>query len=92
MTYRAMIDSQHKSPLKKRRMQSSSDAIQQEVKEKKEICVTVCMDGMDVHIIDMLVLFCFHIVYGPADSLHCSSHTHHTVCEVCQRNTEENGR
>ncbi|XP_075874847.1 dystonin isoform X6 [Nelusetta ayraudi] len=30
MTYRAMIDSQHKSPLKKRRMQSSSDAIQQE--------------------------------------------------------------
>ena len=31
MTYRAMVDSQHKSPLKKRRMQNSSDAIQQEV-------------------------------------------------------------
>ena len=31
MTFRAMVDSQHKSPLKKRRMQSSSDAIQQEV-------------------------------------------------------------
>ncbi|KAG7276974.1 hypothetical protein CRUP_016464 [Coryphaenoides rupestris] len=30
MTYRAMVDSQHKSPLKKRRMQNSSDAIQQE--------------------------------------------------------------
>ncbi|XP_051272537.1 dystonin isoform X3 [Dicentrarchus labrax] len=30
MTFRAMVDSQHKSPLKKRRMQSSSDAIQQE--------------------------------------------------------------
>ncbi|XP_071399790.1 dystonin-like [Centroberyx affinis] len=30
MTYRAMVDSQHKSPLKKRRMQSSSDTIQQE--------------------------------------------------------------
>lgn len=32
MTFRAMVDSQHKSPLKKRRMQNSSDAIQQEVK------------------------------------------------------------
>ncbi|CAB1457689.1 unnamed protein product [Pleuronectes platessa] len=30
MTFRAMVDSQHKSPLKKRRMQSTSDAIQQE--------------------------------------------------------------
>ncbi|KAG5831043.1 hypothetical protein ANANG_G00299700 [Anguilla anguilla] len=30
MTYRAMVDSQHKSPIKRRRMQSSSDAIQQE--------------------------------------------------------------
>nr|XP_043901253.1 dystonin isoform X5 [Solea senegalensis] len=30
MTFSAMVDSQHKSPLKKRRMQSSSDAIQQE--------------------------------------------------------------
>ncbi|XP_034538619.1 dystonin [Notolabrus celidotus] len=30
MTFRAMVDSQHKSPLKKRRMQSSSDSIQQE--------------------------------------------------------------
>ncbi|XP_056148223.1 dystonin [Lampris incognitus] len=30
MTYRAMVDSQHKSPLKKRRIQSSSDTIQQE--------------------------------------------------------------
>ncbi|KAM3606228.1 uncharacterized protein V6R79_013141 [Siganus canaliculatus] len=30
MTFRAMVDSQHKSPLKKRRLQSSSDAIQQE--------------------------------------------------------------
>ncbi|XP_047459857.1 dystonin isoform X23 [Mugil cephalus] len=30
MTFRAMVDSQHKSPLKKRRMLSTSDAIQQE--------------------------------------------------------------
>ncbi|CAL9687988.1 unnamed protein product [Knipowitschia caucasica] len=30
MTFRAVVDSQHKSPLKKRRMQSSADAIQQE--------------------------------------------------------------
>ncbi|XP_036402094.1 LOW QUALITY PROTEIN: dystonin [Megalops cyprinoides] len=30
MTYRAMVDSQHKSPVKRRRMQSSSDAILQE--------------------------------------------------------------
>ncbi|XP_060895593.1 dystonin [Labrus mixtus] len=30
MTFRAMVDSQHKSPLKKRRMQSCSDSIQQE--------------------------------------------------------------
>ncbi|XP_054655058.1 dystonin isoform X8 [Dunckerocampus dactyliophorus] len=30
MTFRAMVDSQHKSPLKKRRMQTSSDTIQQE--------------------------------------------------------------
>ncbi|XP_017164330.1 dystonin isoform X2 [Poecilia reticulata] len=30
MTFRAMVDSQHKSPLKKRKIQSSSDAIQQE--------------------------------------------------------------
>ncbi|XP_061693198.1 dystonin [Syngnathoides biaculeatus] len=30
MTFRAMVDSQHKSPLKKRKMQSYSDAIQQE--------------------------------------------------------------
>ncbi|XP_062286760.1 dystonin [Scomber scombrus] len=30
MTFRAMVDSQHKSPLKKRKMQSSSDVIQQE--------------------------------------------------------------
>ncbi|CAM9192396.1 unnamed protein product, partial [Lampetra planeri] len=30
MTFRAMVDSQHKSPLKKRKMQSCSDAIQQE--------------------------------------------------------------
>ncbi|CAG09425.1 unnamed protein product, partial [Tetraodon nigroviridis] len=30
MTFRAMVDSQHKSPVKKRRMQNSSDAIQQE--------------------------------------------------------------
>lgn len=34
MTFRAMVDSQHKSPLKKRRMNSSSDAIQQEVKQR----------------------------------------------------------
>ncbi|KAK5908366.1 hypothetical protein CgunFtcFv8_016433 [Champsocephalus gunnari] len=30
MTFRAMVDSQHKSPLKKRKMQSCADAIQQE--------------------------------------------------------------
>uniref|UniRef100_A0A8C1IVI2 Dystonin n=1 Tax=Cyprinus carpio TaxID=7962 RepID=A0A8C1IVI2_CYPCA len=30
MTYRAMVDSQHKSPMKRRKMQSSSDVIQQE--------------------------------------------------------------
>ncbi|XP_077586323.1 dystonin isoform X14 [Stigmatopora nigra] len=30
MTFRALVDSQHKSPLKKRKMHSSSDAIQQE--------------------------------------------------------------
>ncbi|TRY65247.1 hypothetical protein DNTS_014059, partial [Danionella cerebrum] len=30
MTYRAMVDSQHKSPLKRRKMQSSPDAMQQE--------------------------------------------------------------
>ncbi|XP_045078903.1 LOW QUALITY PROTEIN: dystonin [Coregonus clupeaformis] len=30
MTYRAMVDSQHKSPLKRRRMQNSADAIAQE--------------------------------------------------------------
>ncbi|XP_014069740.2 dystonin isoform X25 [Salmo salar] len=30
MTYRAMVDSQHKSPLKRRRMQNSADAIVQE--------------------------------------------------------------
>lgn len=34
MTFRAMVDSQHKSPLKKRRMHNSSDAIQQEVKSQ----------------------------------------------------------
>ncbi|XP_048863754.1 dystonin isoform X8 [Brienomyrus brachyistius] len=33
MTYRAMVDSQHKSPMKRRRMQSSSDAIIQEFME-----------------------------------------------------------
>lgn len=31
MTYRAMVDSQQKSPVKRRRMQSSSDVIIQEV-------------------------------------------------------------
>lgn len=31
MTYRAMVDSQQKSPVKRRRMQSSSDFIIQEV-------------------------------------------------------------
>ncbi|KAG2467312.1 DYST protein, partial [Polypterus senegalus] len=39
MTYRAMVDSQHKSPVKRRRMQSSSDMIIQEKsveEEKKE--------------------------------------------------------
>lgn len=41
MTYRAMIDSQHKSPLKKRRMQSSSDAIQQEVQTQKQSKIDV---------------------------------------------------
>ncbi|GAA6101617.1 dystonin-like [Tachysurus ichikawai] len=30
MTYRAMVDSQHKSPVKRRRIQSSSDTIQQD--------------------------------------------------------------
>ncbi|XP_029031772.1 dystonin isoform X27 [Betta splendens] len=33
MTFRAMVDSQHKSPLKKRKMQSCSDAITQEFME-----------------------------------------------------------
>nr|XP_023651005.1 dystonin isoform X2 [Paramormyrops kingsleyae] len=33
MTYRAMVDSQHKSPVKRRRVQSSSDAIVQEFME-----------------------------------------------------------
>lgn len=32
LTYRAMVDSQHKSPLKRRRMQNSADAIVQEVR------------------------------------------------------------
>lgn len=31
MTYRAMVDSQQKSPVKRRRMQSSADCIIQEV-------------------------------------------------------------
>lgn len=31
-----MVDSQHKSPVKRRRMQSSSDTIQQEVRKKEE--------------------------------------------------------
>lgn len=31
MTYRAMVDSQQKSPVKRRRMQSSADLIIQEV-------------------------------------------------------------
>lgn len=37
MTFRAMVDSQHKSPLKKRRMQNSSDTIQQEVKTQSPV-------------------------------------------------------
>lgn len=48
-----MVDSQHKSPLKKRRMHSSSDAIQQEVKLGQDI-YSQCRLG--VHLIDMLVL------------------------------------
>lgn len=32
MTYRAFVESTHKSPVKRRRMHSSSDAITQEVK------------------------------------------------------------
>lgn len=39
MTFRAMVDSQHKSPLKKRRMQNSSDTIQQEVKTQSPALV-----------------------------------------------------
>jgi len=32
MTYRAFVESMHKSPVKRRRMHSSSDAITQEVR------------------------------------------------------------
>lgn len=96
MTFRAMVDSQHKSPLKKRKMQSSSDAIQQEVillfyfnwfvqlfpvwKTKK--------NSMNI----LLYYPHFWTVHGSQDTIHCSRHSDDTVCEVCQWNTEENWR
>lgn len=36
MTYRAMVDSQQKSPVKRRRIQSSADLIIQEVTNREE--------------------------------------------------------
>lgn len=89
MTFRAMVDSQHKSPLKKRRMQSSSDAIQQEVKlyfgfvsRRNEFC----MNNSACSVIYLVVF----IVYGSPNALHCSGDSDDSVCEVCQRNAEEN--
>lgn len=47
MTYRAMVDSQQKSPVKRRRMQSSSDFIIQEVNEflmaGKHVFLSLCL-------------------------------------------------
>lgn len=42
MTYRAIADSQHKSPVKRRRIQSSSDNMQLEVRRfiQNSVCIT----------------------------------------------------
>lgn len=92
MTFRAMVDSQHKSPLKKRRMQSSSDAIQQEVQPLFSLVGQETYPLFRVFSLWCLFFFFFHTVYGLADSLYCSGDSHYSVCEVCQWNTEESWR
>lgn len=57
MTFRAMVDSQHKSPLKKRRMQNSSDAIQQEVKFQDSDLVSLELLFIVGILFDMFVWF-----------------------------------
>ncbi|XP_039595052.1 dystonin isoform X3 [Polypterus senegalus] len=49
MTYRAMVDSQHKSPVKRRRMQSSSDMIIQEFMDLRT-CYTALVTLMTQYI------------------------------------------
>lgn len=54
MTFRAMVDSQHKSPLKKRRMQNSSDTIQQEVKTQSPALFSLELLLIVGHLFDTL--------------------------------------
>ena len=87
MTYRAMVDSQHKSPLKKRRMQNSSDAIQQEVSHGTYSATPRGSSRPSVKRLYVCV-FSHPTVHGSANALHRPGHAHDPVCEVRQRDAE----
>lgn len=50
MTYRAFVESTHKSPVKRRRMHSSSDAITQEVRTHDQQLHSVWMFWLDYNL------------------------------------------
>lgn len=84
MTYRAFVESTHKSPVKRRRMHSSSDAITQEVTLSRPNWM-ITWSIFDVHLCKSPA------VYGSADSVHGSGHPDDPTCEIHQRRSEEAG-
>lgn len=88
MTYRAFVESTHKSPGKRRRMHSSSDAITQEVGPAS------VLSGIKVYstyVIRQCSVFSFK-VYGLAHALHSLGDPDDTTCQVYQRCTKKTGR
>lgn len=92
MTYRAFVESTHKSPVKRRRMHSSSDAVTQEVKGFsynliKDCLFTWCFWITPIHLWNYL---CYTTtVYGFTYTLHSLGNLYNPACKVHQRRTEE---
>lgn len=92
MTYRAFVESTHKSPVKRRRMHSSSDAITQEVRIKIFCNFFVANKIYRHHYCLVIVSGCIFTVYGLANTLHSTSHLDNPACKVHQWCTEETRR
>lgn len=92
MTYRAFVESTHKSPVKRRRMHSSSDAITQEVKVFNYDLIRDCFFTRCFLMtpFNVWIYLCYTTtVYGFTHTLHSLGNLYHPARKVHQRCTKE---